>query len=152
MKSKIEELLLSKDSNNHNLAFAIISGDDELTEKYSNVFAEEMLKTNNDWHDVITYRYSFIQNVGYYLMATNRLTFFSFENTKLKLKQSMFGSIKFDTEFIEEPKDINKESNGYCVYDNNKFCTTTYYKQELIEILKTWFVKFFKDYTKTPEQ
>jgi hypothetical protein len=149
MKSKIEELLLSKDSNNHSLAFAIISGNDELTEEYSKIFADEMVKTIDGWHDVINYGYSFIQNGGRHSMTFYKITVFG--NSKLKLEQAMFGSIIIDKAFLKDSTKVKRESNAYRIYEDDKFYAGTYFKQELIEILKTWFVKFFKDYTKTNE-
>ena len=141
-KSKIEELLLSKDTSNHKLAFAIISGDEQLTDEYSKLFVDEMIKANYEY-DKRYKNYKFIESLIYSAHRYPTTEFYDW-NT-LRIERSRFGIIRLGG----SPYDGEPTKNTVSIYSNNKFLTSCYdfEKEELTEILTNWFINFFKSYT-----
>lgn len=139
--SKIEELLLSKDTSNRELAFAIISGDKKLADKYSKLFANEMVESNFEYNK--QYRnYKFVKSLIYsaYHYPTTQFC----DSSTLRIERSRFGYIPIG----RSPYDGEPIKNSVSIYSNDKFLTSCYdfEKEELTETLTNWFISFFKSY------
>lgn len=137
MKSKIEEFLLSKDTSNHKLAFAIISGDEELTDEYSKLFANEMVESNFEYNK--RYRnYKFIESLIYSVYHYPTTEFCNWGMFRIERG-------RFNMSLDNSP---HKHKAFVSIYSNNKFLISHYEfeKEELTETLTNWFINFFKSY------